>query len=364
MAEKEGLRITDGALLVLAREAEGSMRDAQSLLEQIISYAAPTAAEEKVQIDEGLLQDILGIAERRVLYDLSEAVIQGDAKRCLDLVADVVVRGQDIGRLSRELVEHFRNLLVVRLMRDQGREDEKRGLGAPVFSPLLDLPDQEIGDLEQQVSELSVDTLMDYFRFMVEGDEEVARSPYPRFSLETALVRLASLPKTMPIAEVLNRLEALEARLSETPRRELHFDQEQGPGMAGPRSPSEPSEKGSKAEVWKKFIAFVMKEKKGLGSHLEQVRPLELPPGKLTIGAEEKYHLSYLQDAENLSLLQDFARRFFSGEVTVAVTRTTSKREGKNGGTGTSGIKDTENDVVQEALRIFGGSIKGIKRET
>ncbi|MFQ5903156.1 MAG: DNA polymerase III subunit gamma/tau, partial [Candidatus Binatia bacterium] len=191
IAAKEDLRITDGALLLLAREAEGSMRDAQSLLEQILSYAVPSAEEEKAgaQIDERLLQDILGIAERRILYDLSEAVTQGDAKRCVDLVADVMVQGRDIARLSRELVEHFRNLLVVRLAQDQRRETRDHEPESSGVSRLLDLPDQEIEDLRRQVSELPVDTLMDYFRFMAEGDGEVARSPYPRFALETALVR-------------------------------------------------------------------------------------------------------------------------------------------------------------------------------
>jgi DNA polymerase III subunit gamma/tau len=85
IAEKESLRITDGALLLLAREAEGSMRDAQSLLEQVLSYAAP--GEGETNIDERLLEEILGVTERRVLYEISQAAIRSDAKTCVDLVA-------------------------------------------------------------------------------------------------------------------------------------------------------------------------------------------------------------------------------------------------------------------------------------
>src|SRR5713226_876403 len=73
IAEKESLRITGGALVLLAREAEGSMRDAQSLLEQILSYAAPGA--DPTEIGERLVEDILGVTERRVLYEISHAVI-------------------------------------------------------------------------------------------------------------------------------------------------------------------------------------------------------------------------------------------------------------------------------------------------
>jgi len=367
IAEKEGLRITGGALLLLAREAEGSMRDAQSLLEQVLSYTVPSAEEEegKGVIDELLLQDILGIAERRVLYDLSDAVIRGDAKRCVELVGEVMVQGRDIARLSRELVEHFRNLLVVRLAQDQ-----------PSFSGrLLDLPDQEIEDLRRQASELPVDTLMDYFRFMAEGDEEVSRSAYPRFALETSLVRLATLPKTVPITEILDRLEKMERKLSRgekpdlppQPKRDLPATESTRRESALLDSAHEGNEK---EEAWKKFVAFVMREKKVLASHLERVRPLEVPPGPLKIGVEDRYHLSYLQDPENLSSLKDLARRFFSQEVIVGITPVASRRQETQDETRrlvnsarSHEDHDKGSDIVKETLRIFGGTVKEVKRE-
>ncbi|TAJ97895.1 DNA polymerase III subunit gamma/tau [bacterium] len=365
IAEKEGLRITGGALLLLAREAEGSMRDAQSLLEQVLSYTVPSAEEEegKGVIDELLLQDILGIAERRVLYDLSDAVIRGDAKRCVELVGEVMVQGRDIARLSRELVEHFRNLLVVRLAQDQ-----------PSFSGrLLDLPDQEIEDLRRQASELPVDTLMDYFRFMAEGDEEVSRSAYPRFALETSLVRLATLPKTVPITEILDRLEKMERKLSRGEKPDLppHLKRDL-PATESTRRESalldSAHEGNEKEEIWKKFVAFVMREKKVLASHLERVRPLEVPPGPLKIGVEDRYHLSYLQDPENLSSLKDLARRFFSCEVAVGIAsvvpqRVEAKNEARHPADSAESYNDKGSDIVKETLRIFGGTVKGVKRE-
>ena len=369
IAEKEKLRITDGALLLLAREAEGSMRDGQSLLEQILSYAVgPSEREESgPEINETLLQDLLGFTERRTLYNLSAAVIQGDAKRCVELVADIVAQGRDIPRLARELVEHFRNLLVFRLIDEKGGEKESIQTIPSVFSRLLDLPDQEIKDIRQQVAGLSVDTLMEFFRFIAEGDEEVARSPYPRFALETTLVRLATLPKAMSVGEVLGRLEALERRLSDG------RDEEALPNpRAGAEVESRPEENRSlvsvsdetKDDVWRKFVAFVMKEKKFLGSHLEQARPLELPPGRLMLGVGERHHLHYLQDPENLSSLKEFACRFFSGEVAVmvspmAATPPSRREEPRN----SSESVEEPGDMVKEALRIFGGAVKGIKRE-
>jgi DNA polymerase-3 subunit gamma/tau len=369
IAAKEKLDITEGALLLLAREADGSMRDAQSLLEQLLSYSGPAEArgKAKVQVDESLLQEVFGIAERKVLYDISEAVKDGDAKKCVALVADVVFQGRDMVRLSRELVEHFRNLLVVRLTQDQGRETEDRAPLSSVGSLLLDLPDQEMEDLRRQAAGLSVDMLMDYFRFMADGDEEVVRSAYPRFALETTLIRLATLPKMMPVAEVVERLEMLEKSLSSgetNPRpvpqhgKRLKVTQEEE------KNPAPDISTGDKEpEAWNKFLAFVMTEKKILASYLRHVQALELSPGRLIVGVEDRHHLSYLQDPENLSLLKDLARRFFLEEVAVAVAPMASKKQSSQ--EDISNMDPTRggvDDMVKEALRIFGGSIKETKR--
>jgi DNA polymerase-3 subunit gamma/tau len=364
IAKAEDLKIADGALLLLARESEGSMRDAQSLLEQVLAYGGTT--EERAEIDAQLLQDILGVAERKTLSDLSRAVIDGDPKRCMDVVGNVAAQGLDMGRLSRELVEHFRNLLVVRLSQDRERRTEEPGSQPRGAGLLLDLPDQEVEELKGQAKDLSVDTLMDYFNFMAEGDEEVARSAYPRFALEATLARLATLPKTMPVGELLQRLETLERKLSDggsvpRPREEREAKRVQETGR--PAAPDSPKDQ-DKAEVWRNFLAFVMKEKKFLGSHLENVRPLEISPGEFRIGVEERHVLSYLRDAENLSLLKDFARRFFSTDVNVAVTALPPKAQTvENQTVNPVPLAGREGDMVKETLRIFGGSVKEVKRE-
>jgi DNA polymerase-3 subunit gamma/tau len=366
IAKVECLRITEGALLLIAREAQGSMRDAQSLLEQVLSYAAPTegATESPIEVDERLLQDILGIAERKVLHDLCAAVMDGKPARCVELVAEVASNGLDLTRLSQELVEHFRNLLVARLALTN--QSTMSGM-------LFDLHDQEIEELKRQVAEISVESLMDYFRVMSEGDEEVARSPYPRFALETTLVRLATLPKSITITEALHRLENLEQRISTGGEVEEPPSSEEILPVRGEiqvvnstESPSSDDSVGQdKEEVWKQFVAFVMKEKRFLASHLEQVRLLEFPPGPLKIAVEDRHHLSYLQDRENLSMLKDFANRFFSSDVKVVISPSTIKSPGADQGSDLS--KTTTGgggDVVEEALRIFGGSIKEVKERS
>jgi DNA polymerase III subunit gamma/tau len=365
ISQQEGLKITKGALVLLAREADGSMRDAQSLLEQVLACVEPgSTSRDETAVDERLLEEILGLAERQVLYEISKAVIQGNAQRCIELIAKVVVEGRDLGRLSRDLVEHFRNLLVVRLAKTDAKDAEAPGKGQ-----LLDLPDQEIDDLRTQVADLSTETLLDYFDFMAAGDEEVNRSSNPRFPLETVLVRLATLPKTLPIAQLLERLEKLEKKLpgaGPAASASVSASVTQTPQAATSAPKAALSVAGDKDNLWQNFVSFIGREKKFLASHLEVATAHELPPGQLKIGVAEGHHLNYLQDPDNLSVLKNLAKRFFGDDVAVHITAADPESLGRRSettGIGTTSPGDEGSTIVKEALRIFGGSIKTVRRE-
>jgi DNA polymerase-3 subunit gamma/tau len=379
ISKSEGLKITDGALVLLAREADGSMRDAQSLLEQVLACAEPPDGKgEQAAVDETLLQDILGLAERRVLYDLSAAVLSGDAHHCLSSVAEVVHQGRDLNRLSRDLVEHFRNLLVARIAaqsRTPPANKESINLGVTL---LLDLPDQEIADLSRQAADVSVETLLDYFDFMAAGDEEIARAATPRFALETVLVRLATLPKTLPVAELVDRLERLAVKVpagTAAPSSPMRLSEAVAPPKAAPALPSSPAAAPRAIEtplrmgtgsgdVWRDFVAFVGTEKKFLASHLESGAPISLPPGQLNIAVSERQHLAFLQDSDNLATLKDLAQRFFAQEVALQIAAQIVEPSGLDGTTAAANPTDERSPMVKEALRIFGGSIRNVRRET
>jgi DNA polymerase-3 subunit gamma/tau len=363
VARKEGVKITDGALGLLAREADGSMRDGQSLLEQVLVCTHSDSSPEGVSVDEQALQAILGLAERQVLYDLSRAVIQGDAKRCVEIVAEIVAQGQDLARLSRDLVEHFRNLLIVRLVAKNTASPAKERES----EYLLDLPEQEIADLGAQVEDAAVDTLLDYLNFMAAGDEEVARSANPRFALEAVLVRVATLPKTLPVSDLIERLEGLEAKLSGGARRVASPSQREKQQAPLPTEPAKlhAGAAGVNERTWQDFVAFVSKQKRFLGSHLQSGVALDLSPGQLKIGVTERHHLNYLQDAENLSALKSLAKEFFAGDLAIsfAAVGADSLPGGETAPGAALADREGKSEMVKEALRIFGGAVKTVRRE-
>lgn len=370
IAQSEGLNISDGALVLLAREADGSMRDAQSLLEQVLACAMPAAGEDQQsRVDAAMLHEILGLAERKCLYDLSQAVLDGDPRRCVELVAEVINQGRDLGRLSRDLVEHFRNLLVARL--SASGTGANRGGGVDV-SQLLDLPDQEIADLARQAGPVSVEALLDYLDFMAAGDEEVARSATPRFALEAVLIRLASLPQSLPVAEIVTRLERLEGRAAGAARpavaaerpKEVSIPAPVAPAAAAPRPAAVPAA-GDDAGKWREFVAFVGTEQKFLASHLGATVPLALPPAPIKISVAERHHLGFLQDADNLAVLRELAKRFFAQEVTIqfVASGVDAVPSGNADESRPGGAADDRSEMVKEALRIFGGSVRSVRRE-
>jgi DNA polymerase-3 subunit gamma/tau len=370
IAKSEGLAITDGALVLLAREADGSMRDAQSLLEQVLAVGEGyDGAAKRGAVDERLLQEVLGLAERRVLYEISAAVFAGDARRCIELAAEVVNQGRDINRLSRDLLEHFRNLLVARLASGSRDGEAGNAAGARMGAPLLDLPDQEIADLKEQSGPLAVETLLDYFDYMSSGDEDVARSATPRFALESVLVRLAGLPKTLPVSELIERLERLENKAPKgdgaAPRTKLARDSTVSP-PAPPVAPRVAVPSAGRGDRWREFVAYVGREKKFLASHLDASEALELPPERLRIGVMERHHLAFLLDGDNLATLRELANRFFAQDVNVQIVNMVAEGAGAGAGTASAGAANAAHErtpMVKEALRIFGGSVRTVRKD-
>ena len=130
-------------------------------------------------------------------------------------------------------------------------------------------------------------------------------------------------------------------------------------GVAGTSTPT-PTDDSQPAEPtpagWNRFVEFVNGEKPMLGSSLQQAKPLELSDDAVRLGLEEGFHLRYLGDRETITLLEGFLARFFKRPMTVAVVA----GSGGQGGTETipDGDDDGTVDIVDEAQRIFGGSVK------
>ena len=194
VAAAEGVTVEPAALHHLAREAEGGMRDSLSLLDQVISFCGTT-------ITEAQVREVLGIADRGILSSLADAIVEGDAQRALLQLEELHNYGADLQKFAAELVTHFRDLMVVKVCAEPAR--------------LVDVPDAELDRMASFVRQRSPAQLHRLFSAMMQGAEDVARSPFPKLALEMVVLRLCAQGPTLPLSEILTGLTRLEARLGD-----------------------------------------------------------------------------------------------------------------------------------------------------
>jgi DNA polymerase-3 subunit gamma/tau len=188
----EGIGSDPQALSIIAREAAGSMRDAMSLLDQVIAWNDQA-------LDGESVARVLGVASRQVLHELARCLVDGDAARCLGIVGELANQGYDIATVARDVLSLLRDLVVAKTCADPGN--------------LLDLPDEERSDVTALASRSSADDLVRLHQGFSNGFDDVVRSGQSRGALEMLLVRLARRPALIPIDDLVSRLAALEKRL-------------------------------------------------------------------------------------------------------------------------------------------------------
>jgi DNA polymerase-3 subunit gamma/tau len=192
VAEQEGVQVPDASLKVIAREGGGSMRDAQSLLDQVLSFSGEAVSEQEVA-------EILGFIDRSILYGILESTLSADPAGALITLSKVAVYGYDVRTFANQLLEAVRNVALVVQVPDAGK--------------LLDLPDDEIAKLGVLAKDRDSSLLSQQFDILAATVDSIARSEQPMLLLEMAAVKMASVRPLVPVAAMLNRLEALERKL-------------------------------------------------------------------------------------------------------------------------------------------------------
>ncbi len=185
IVKEEKLEIEPGAIAVLARAAEGSLRDGLSLLEQAIAYSGD-------KIMDAQVRELLGVVAEEVLDDLIVAIADRSAEKALQLVQRLHAEGHNLQHFCREAIRHMRNLLVAKV---SGAE-----------SPLIAAPTDERPRLARQSEQFSEEDLTRFFQILIATDDDLRRKPDPRLHLELGLLRLVNSARLAPLEEVIAEL--------------------------------------------------------------------------------------------------------------------------------------------------------------
>ena len=195
LCNQENVKITQESLLLIAREAGGSMRDALSLLDQMIACTSGEVTHERVL-------EILGAVDRSVIFECAQAILQGDMAASLTVLDDIYNRGLDMRKLYDDLTEHFRNLLIVKV----GQQVKR----------LVDLPTHEIKMMQEQTASVPASQLSQLFDLLFKEEAVIRYASQPKLALESAFIRVSHLAPALSIDSLIEKLDLLRNEIGGT----------------------------------------------------------------------------------------------------------------------------------------------------
>jgi len=372
IVEIEEVKISNNSLLLLAREAEGSMRDAQSLLDQVIAFSGNEVRDEDVA-------EVLGIVDRRLLYEISLAIANHDGQKCLETLDRLDQYGYDFRQLSGELLEHLRNLMVVHIAENP--------------EALLELPKHELDDLTEQCKAFDLRRIQQCFTILLQSDAELSHSTFPKLILEMALLKMVDIQPVVAMDEILNRLEAMEERLSRaepdlmeryatyvsrTPKPSngsrlegTSAESDSSTALEEAHNKDTPSDNAENREAtWKSLLESARRENPILAALLSHGRLVALDDRVIEIGFRRgSFYYERIQEEENRRAAMEICRSFFKKELQLnfsilgKASKSSSIRRRRHDTDQDHHLrkKVLENPVVKEALEIFDGEIEEIK---
>src|SRR5688572_621035 len=191
IANAEEVSISDEALREIARAGDGSMRDAQSAFDQVISFAGKKIATADVE-------KALGLAGAGVLARVMCGIAENKPAEALAIVDDIVMRGHNLRNFCREVLAHLRDLLVVKVSADP---------------KILDSASTHAAALKQQAEQFSESDLVRFFHSLAETESTLKDAANPRYQVEVGLVKLMEMRRLAPLGDLVERIAALESAL-------------------------------------------------------------------------------------------------------------------------------------------------------
>jgi DNA polymerase-3 subunit gamma/tau len=223
--KQEGIEAEDDALALVAREAQGSFRDALSLLDQVIAFEPKRIAVEDVL-------GILGIAGRDSFGRLVRAILERDATAALTVVHELFQHGYDPEQLIMDMIQYVRNLIVVKTVPPGARVEG-----------MIDAATSELEEMEALIGGATAQELQNFFSILIRSESEVKRSGNPWVVLEMTVLKMAYSPNIMDLSEILRRMD------SGMPHSRLNAGVAKRSQPVPPPPPPKPSSAGKKEKA-------------------------------------------------------------------------------------------------------------------
>jgi len=308
ISKAEEIKIDEDALFLISKKADGSIRDAESMLDQLASYS-----EKAIKKDD--VVTVLGLCEADVYFELANAFISKESSRCLDIIDRTINNGYDLHEFVIGCIEHMRALQLVKIGADL---EELR---------------YNLQRYKTQAQKFDADDLLRVLNIMCRLEVEMKRSMQPRTVVEATFLRISKLESSVRLSEIFDRLDRLESEFTKKKDKYLTLE--------------------DITEEWLSFTNKIKEKISYLGSWLAGAKPLKLEENRLTITfpSEGDFHKEYIESS-NRAVIQEELKTYFGRELELFLK--VEKKKEKSDYTKKDLLED---QIVKSAVTLLDGEI-------
>ena len=352
ICKAEKIKADETVLLTIARTARGGMRDAQSLLDQAISFCGNT-------LNAEALYEVLGLLSDKEIEHLVGSLVNKDTRTALEIVHEVFAQGKEVGPFVDQILAYLRDVMIA--------------VACGADSPLIESPEALRTGIADCAANVSVHTVLYMMRTLAEAQRHAKEMPQSRVVLEMAMVKLANMEDLLPISELAAALR--DNNVQNTPTASAPRPQATAASSARPtpqtsrpapaRKPSGPLSLQAVKEVWSEIVAAARSQKSLAGLVLTTAKPVSLDNGNLSIALANS-GLKTQADGENASAVAESAiQRVLGHRVRVAfvVASQSTEPAGERADAPRRPPREgiMANDIIRKAIEIFNGRIVGLE---
>lgn len=355
ITEDIGADVDDEVLKLIARNSDGAMRDALSLLDQCVSFD-----NKKITYEDAI--NILGITNVDLIFNLVEDIKNQSLEKALVLIDDIIGQGKDIEQFIKDLIVHFRNLMIIKSSKNA--------------KDILQI--DNIDKYTSQSNDFNLEYIMNILEILTKSESDVKWSSQPRIVLEMAMINIIKSFENLSLSD---RVKRLEEGYVEIPRKELKIDKikekkVENKDVVNKEIPVKSTKKVEKPspkvkidgdlsletikENWKNILNSIRVEKVSIYALIVEGSVIDFNNNMLTINYDEGYgfHKEAISKDDNKSLVEQIISNYFGKEIIVDFT--IGKKKLVKEDIPKKEDKDIEEDI-KKAIDIFGEDIVNIK---
>jgi len=342
IAQEEKISIEEKALFSIARFAEGSLRDAEVLLDQL-----SCATNGDIKMED--VVSLLGILEQDLLIEIVEKIKKKEISSLLLLLDEIVSEGKDLGIFLNSLIERFRSILLYKVMKEE-------------TANILDLSKEELTELSQEAEGFSKEELFYILQILIHTQEIAKRTISLRLSLEMALIKISQREELSSLEEIMRRIEDLKNILPEEKKDKIILEKNtvvENNSIVEKKeeieNTKENNEEISLEEIkkdWGNFVEEVKKFKMHLGIYLSEAKLIGLEKNILTVGFTKKISKESLEKIPIRQALEKKLKEIIKRDIRlnfILIKEEPNLTE--------NSLEEQNNPLLTKFLEKFGGTI-------